>query len=364
MNILVDYMGHSDQHYSFHRLFETRLGYDMYSPDGEEWLKLGFIKVMPVIPPDELESQETIDGITYYHRKMEPNAGRYVQKGISFEKFLKMDFDAVVTGCYVHEQSLHSLVAHHKPKAKFIRQIANIHEKSLGFCKNLLIGAAYHPNDYDQQRPEVAFKRLGFKYIMYFPEQYEGYEYVEPVNHKLIMNFAPDIASEDRQAWKEISKALEPHGFTFHMFGRGNSASCCPSSEGRSATYSGALQHILLPQAMKDSGFIWYTKPNGGGGFTVRQALASGRPVIVRRRYSSAHSMFECELFKHGVNCIDLDLVKRGVGHDVSMFLDWSEPQRHIRVCKQVVSEYENDTQFEKTAEKIRAWLEGLPKGV
>jgi len=359
MKILIDYGGHSDLWHSFHCLFEKRLGHDIYFPDGEEWVTRGYARPYPIKDLDPSVSVEEIDGERHYHVEMEDNGqGKFIVRGISFSKFLEMDFDVVMTSTYYQEEMFYRLVKECAPNAKFVRQIANIHEKSEGYCKNLLLGAAYHPRDYGGKPAEKAFKDLGMRHFIYYPEQYEGYKFTEPTAHKKVINLARGVAGEDANAWNKISAQLAPLGFTFEMYGN-------EPLFGKSSSFvSSGVLHKRLPQTIKNAGFIWYTKPDGGGGYTVRQALACGRPVILRKRYSSIHTIVECELFEHGVNCIDLDLIGKGNSYDLSLFREWSEPQKHQQICRQVADRFIKDTRFDTDAKEIERWIEGLPKGV
>lgn len=354
MNVPLDFLNHTDLFYGLYRLLEERLGYTVYVPDGQEWVDRGFVKMpgtFTVYEPDGIEKTEVADGITLCYRKMRPDASRYLVRGIGFEKFLGMDFDLVVTGVYVHEEPFFNLVRQYKPTAKLIRQIANIHEKPLGFCKNVLLGAAYHPMDFDfEADPQKAFAKRGERVFVYYPEHHDGYKYTPPTNSKLVVCLSRHIATDDMQLWKLYRQELEPLGFVFKMYGMQFEPYVVDP------VYGESIPHLLLSKGLAEAGFVWYTKPNGGGGFTARQALAIGRPLIVRKRYSSAHTAIECELFRHGVNCIDLDHAS-----GTALIREWSDPSVHRVVCKRAADLYQQDVQYEATARSIGEWITSLP---
>ncbi|GAH68791.1 unnamed protein product, partial [marine sediment metagenome] len=211
---------------------------------------------------------QVVDGIHHIPMKMEMDGGYYTQKAITFNKFLKMDFDLVVATMFNHEKIFHDILRRYKPKTAFIRRIHNIHEKPLGFCKNILL-ATYEP-----MPPDI-------NYIRYHYEHYEGYCYTPPTNHNVIKSFLHNVPSYpyDLDTWNKCESSLKD--FTFKMHGK----------DGRDKP----IPHLLMPRAMKDSAFVWHVKAHGGGGFVARQALACGRPCIIKKKYAVIHN----ELVRH-----------------------------------------------------------------
>jgi glycosyltransferase involved in cell wall biosynthesis len=356
LNVLADYVGHSDLYYSLHLLFEKRLGYQLYFPEGPEWQTRGFVEFpsppvtvgkidtandVKLNPYVECWKDEVVDGVHCYHRKMEPDRGHWIQRAITFDKFMHMDFDVVLTTYFGHEKTFHTLVEKHKPSALFIRQIGNMHERPLGFAKNILLGS-YHPSVHT----DVVLREIS--HVKYMPEQYEGYTHTPPANHTLVKSFAPHLQSytKDFEAWNTWKNTLTD--FTFKLYG-----------DGDTDEYPyGFVPHLLYPQALRDTGFVWYTKGHGGGGFTVRQALASGRPVIIRKHYVASNNVLEERLFEHGVNCIDLDAV--GFEDAARLLKEWSQPDRHVKVCQATAEKFGRDINFKQEASQVRAWIESL----
>ena len=326
MNVLADYVGHSDLYYSLYLLFEKRLRTNLFRPIGSEWSRKGFYDP-PSVDPAEMNGEvQLIDGVYHIPMKMETEGGYYTQKAITFNRFLEMDFDVVVTTFYEHEKIFHDVLRRYKPNTWLIRQIGNIHEKPLGFCRNILL-ATYEP-----MPPDI-------DYIIYHPEHYEGYCYTPPTNHRTIKNFASNLRSypADLDTWDKCESSLRD--FTFKMHG----------VDGR----DGFVPHLLMPQAMKDSAFIWHVRAHGGGGFVARQALACGRPCIVKKKYAVIHNTLAKELFVDSVNCVDLDL---GVERGIEKIREWSQPNRHIEVCKATAEQFKKDVSFADEAERIREW--------
>jgi len=330
MNVFVDYLGHSDLYYSLHLLFEKRLGANLFRPIGSSWQEKGFFMGADLNPTEVNGEIQLVEGVYHIPMKIEAEGGYYVQKAIEFNKFLEMDFDIAVTTYYAHEQIFHALLSRYKPKTVFIRQIGNIHEKPLGFCKNILLA-------------QLTPMPPSINHIIYHPEHYEGYCYTPPANHQMIKNFADDLPSYpvDLGAWNIWESTLK--NFTFKMHGR----------NGR----DGPISHPLMPQAMKDAAFVWHVKAHGGGGFVARQALACGRPCIIKKRYAILHNELARELFVDSVNCIDLDL---GVQRGIEKLREWAQPNRHIEVCKATAEKFKQDVNFAVEAERIKNWLYNL----
>ncbi len=336
MNVLADYLGHSDLYYSLHSLFEKRLKMNLFRPIGLEWSRKGFhgYYTHPTFDSAEKNGEvQQIDGVHHIPVKMEMEGGYYTQKAITYNKFLEMDFDFVVTTSYGNEKIFHDVLRRHTPNTVFIRQIGNIHEKPLGYCKNILL-ATYEPMP------------PGINYIHYHPEHYEGYCHTLPTNHKTIKNFANHLPAypDHLDTWNKCESSLRD--FTFKMHGK----------KGR----DGLIPHLSMPQAMKDSAFIWHIK---AGGFVARQALASGRPCIVRRRLCNLYNTLCTNLFhdsvKNGpVNCIDLDL--RPLGETIKLIRELSQPSRHIEICKATAEKFRKDAPFADEAERIKEWINNL----
>lgn len=329
-NVLTDYVGHSDLYYSIYALFEKRLGMNLYRPAGDEgWSEKG---IHTTSIPDEEGKPELRDGV--YRIPMEMN---YAQRAITFKKFLEMDFDIMLVTTWEHEEAFYNLVKRYNPNAIFIRHIANIHEKPLGFCKNVLLATL------EPMPPDI-------DYIRYCPEHNEDYCYT-PLSddYKTIKSFSHHLPSypNDIDAWNKYEIALQD--FTFKMYGQ----------DGR----DGRLPHKIMPKAIKESAFVWHLKA-GGGGYIPRQALACGRPCIVRKEYCRWHNTLCRELFKDGINCIDIDPKIRTFEENIKLIEEWSEPDTYIERSKIVAEMFKEDVNFEEKAKKIKDWIGNLPKGV
>ena len=150
-------------------------------------------------------------------------------------------------------------------------------------------------------------------------------------------------SSQDVKTWNEVYASPSLRDFYFKVHGHMGG--------------DGAIPHLLMPQAIKDSAFVWHVKAHGGGGFVPRQALACGRPCIVKRKYAFLYQTLARNLLEDSVNCVDLDL---GVERGIKIIKEWSQPDRHLEVCKAIAEKFKRDVNFAVEAENVKGWIMGL----
>jgi len=320
---------------------------NLFRPIGLEWFTRGFWKIAEPygnqpgtieqflgIPRDaktepiqKYGEVQIIDGVYYIPAKI--SSEYYIQKAVTFDQFLKMDFDIIIATYMGHEQPYAELVKRYKPKAVYIRQIGNTSEQPK-ICRNVLLAV-------NTPMPP------GVNYIKYHPEHHRDYCYTPPENHDTIKSFMADPLHEpDINLFFKYEKALPE--FTFKMHG----------IDGRDGVISGDL----MPQAIKTSAFVWHVKRTGCGGFVPRQALACGRPCIIKKSYCYEYHTLTRDLFEDGVNCIDLDL--GSLKENIERIEYFSQPDRHKEMCKNTAEKFKRGVNFNKEAEKIREWLNNL----
>jgi len=338
LNILTDYLGHEDLYYSLVQLFEKRLGGQLFCPDNEgDWHK--FINLQPAIVG--YDKSEFIDGVYYYHRKMEPNDGHYIQKAISFKKFLEMDIDVILTTYFGHEQAFYDLIKKYKPNAIFVRYVFCCGERPLGYCKNILHTAHERPKDWSSD----------INYLKYLPENRKEFCYIPPISHNSITSFFNYLTtvSEELNNWNRYKSALRE--FVFRMYG-----------DNADLIYNGYIPYLWMPRATQEVSFVWHPKPWGGGGYIANQALSCGRPLIMRRKYLQQWNELLLGFLQDSVNCIDLDA--RSFEENVNLIKEWAEPSRHIEICKNVAEGYNRFVNHERQAEEVKTFLANAKRGV
>ena len=330
VNVFCDFH-HGALYYSFALLFEKRLGWELFRPIGYEWHKRGFWAYShnPRVVKQYLEpfGERFRDGV--YHVPREEGTVEYVQKAITFEKFLEMDFDFAIASVNQHEIPFSKLVKQHKPSAVLIRQLGNPLEVcDFNVCQNIL-NSTTHPVP-----PHV-------NCVNYHPEfSLEDYSYAPPATNRVIKNFVNCLPKTvDAPLWYEYKDALPE--FTFKMHGILGTDGLLPNRE--------------VPATMKEAAFIWHLKSQGDGyGFVVHQASALGRPCIVKKSYY-AGQLAEV-LFDDSVTCIDLDLGTRD--ENFKKIRVSSEPDNHAKLCENAYRVFKENVDFDREFEEIKSFLE------
>lgn len=332
INVLVDYIGHADLSYSMHALFEKRLGYRLYRPmSGMDWKSRGVITSTLPAYIKKIQRSPIEDNVLDIDTEIYP----YSQHAISFEKFLDTQIDIIVITSWQHEEAMCKLAEQYKPKAVVVRHIANIHEGPK-VCKNILLSTL---------EPMPA----GTNFIKYVPEHAEKFTPAFSNNctiksYSNYLTFYP----EDLANWRFFESSLPE--FTFRMHG----------GKGEHRT----VHPRVLDLSMRDCMFIWHTKAAGGCGYVLRQALACGKPCIVRKDYTKVHNTLAQELLTDGVNCIDIDPKVRSREKAIAILRDWAKPENYAEVCRKVIRKFNKDINFHDSAKSIKEWLEVLLNGV
>jgi len=349
-NIFCDWH-HGDLYYSLHLLFEERLKMNLFRPIGLEWFNKGFWKIaepygnapetidqflgIPDVkwsinkePIQRYGEVQLMDGI--YYIPMKVASEYYVQKAITFEKFLSMDFDFIIATHHGNESAYAELVRKYKPNAVYVMQIGNPAVKPR-ICRNVLLAL-------NTSMPSRV------NYIKYHPEHHKDYCYVSPTNHDVVKSFLTNIhLSPDYHLWTIFKRALSD--FTFKSHG----ILCA----------DGVVPGCLMPQAIKDSAFVWHVKHTGCGGFVDRQTLACGRPCIIRSSYNyKNHTLIKEDMFEDSVNCVDLDAAT--INESIKKVRYFSDPDRHREMCKNTANKFRRDVDFDEEAERIKDWINDL----
>jgi len=326
MNVFADCVGHPDLYYAIYLLFSKRLGATLYSPCGSpEWEEKGIWTGL-------LFGQQGALSNDVYHAPMAEFGYDFTYRGITFDKFLEMDFDVLVLTCWENEPGFEVLSEKYKPSSKFIRHMANAGEEPK-ICTDILSSTL----DPFPECPEA--NRIKFR-----PEHLEDYCLDRIVEEKIINSFSHRLPSypDDLGSWLEFREILGD--FTWKMYGQ----SC----------YDGALPPRDMPEAIKSSMFVWHTKGMAGCGYVLRQALSSGKPCIVRKEYCFRYNALGQEYLHDGVNCIDIDPKVRTTEEAIRLIREWAEPDAYAERCQIVVDTFRKDIDFEREAADIRIWLD------
>lgn len=116
-----------------------------------------------------------------------------------------------------------------------------------------------------------------------------------------------------------------------------------------------AVQPGHMPQAIRDSGFIWHIKNGGDGyGYNIHHATACGRPVIYRGCIVNGQTAGD--VLEHMVTGIDLDRVDP---HRLPEILeDWA--RWHDVKSEGVYRRFKQVIDFNNEFEQIKLFLDRL----
>lgn len=333
MRVFADFH-HGALYYSFHLLFEKRLGWELYRPTGYEWFTKGFWRYStnPTVIKQYLQPPDVPPKDGVYHVPYMEGTQRYVHKAITFQKFMEMDFDYIIASVYQHEHCFHSLAQ--MKNAVLIRQMGNPNEVSdFKIVRNVLNSTTNPvPPDVNQ--------------VHYHPEfSLEDFKYEPPQTHNSIKSFLNCLPHyPDAKLWYEYKEALPE--FTWKMHGILGEDGLLPEKE--------------KAKAMREASFIWHLKRQGDGyGFVVFQSYACGRPMIIKKSYYRGQ-MAE-PLFTDSVTCIDLDLGTKK--ENVEKIRYFAKPENHVEMCLNAYKRFKEIVDFDKEFVAVKNFLERAKKG-
>lgn len=329
MNVFSNLSGHMDWRYSNYALFEKRLGWNIYCPDGsKKWIEER-IEQPPIIGEGT--------GVPYTENEIlhiPIVRDLYNVRMISFDQFMEMDFGLIIVGNGRSEHPFLRLTQKYKPNAVFVREISNLHEKPKK-CKNVLLGTK------TKMSPDI-------NVIHHHPEHPPQFKPVPFSGEKIVKSFSNYLRRHkiDSKLWDKAKKKLNK--FEFRMHG--------------AVSDDGSIDPHHVHEAMQSSMFIWHTKAAGGCGFTCREALACGKPLIVKKQYCATHKTLASDYLVDGVNCIDMSV--RDLDETIRILRKWSHPDMYRKKCQDVLDCFKKHINFEKEAQQIKQWIHGLKPGV
>lgn len=329
MKVLVDYH-HGNLLYSLYLLFEKRLGFEMYRPVGFDWFTNGYFKVAEpygnaqdtinqylgfdsILP--NLNKNFNIDNNIYYIQDSENNL---THRAITFEQFKKMNFDLIVASHPLHTNWIDLL--QYQPNVKFIMQIGN--EGQTSNAKNILCSTG----DFISQE---------YQNVMYYHQEFDTSEYVEPTNHTIVKSFV--IALPEPETYFLYKEKLPE--FNFQAYGVNSP--------------DGTVHGGEIPHMMNKSGWGYHVKPFDGYGHVIFKWFASGRPLITKVDYYKGKKAYP--LLEDLITCIDIG--KRSVEENIELIRFYSQPEEHKKMCKRVLERFQNVCNFNAEANNIQEWM-------
>lgn len=337
MNVLTD-LHHRDLYYSLHCLFEKRLGFNLYRPEGDAWLTDGYWTMGECPVGHHLMNQYLRNGVgenylTPNNRKEDGVAyvwnetHQYHARCIDIDKFKSMKFDIIIPSHPAHYESWKQLRDDHQPSAAFIPHVGNVSTiletdfiiRSVPFpgkCKkDVLVHQEINTSIYKHVTPSAGTQKIHSVTNGYhFPNLYQTY----------------------KQALPECE---------FRYYGGAG----CPD---------GVLDLHGVAGKMQEASLGWSTKAMGGLGHSNMGWMYSGRPVLTNMTEHRAYGECALKLFEPGVTCIDLDA--GSVNSNTQLIRQWLHPEMIAKHGAMCVDRFHEVINYEEEANQVKQFLSDI----
>ena len=327
---------HSSLLWSLIMLFEKRLGGTVFTPIGREWHTEGFWKVFE--HPDTITQYLSMDGaqpleigaILYGYQ-----TGGFFNKAVTLEGFWKLPIDIVIASIPSHIEPFRQLCMQHGNHPKLIFQIGNEWDVDFNQTPNVMASALVKKSI--PHSANLIHYHQEFDTSIFSPD----FTYQKPNVYSFVNFFTPEH-NADWPLFEEVEKRLP--SWNFRSYGGG-------CRDGNLSTPN------ELAEKMRDSRFIWHTKPGGDGyGHNLYNSAASARPLLVKTEYYQGK--MGRELMIDGKTCIAID----GLSPDeiVNKILYYSHPSRYAWLCKNVYRNFVRKVNFDREAESLKNFIASL----
>lgn len=261
------------------------------------------------------------DGI-YYSKS--PDSG-LIHKAITFEKFMEMEWYAVIS----------SIPQHIKPHKHLASMKKAYHIFQEGNNFNL-------PDDsYDNLMSSTLPRSTTCHSVFYHQEFDTGvFNYKKPGKKKEIHTYVNVFKDfPDYQLFLDLEKEMPDYVFKIH------------GSQSRDGCISGIQK---LADSMADARWIFHAKRGGDGyGFTIHQAMAVGRPLLVMRDYYNGHLAGQMVTDK---NSLVIDgMIPKEIADKIRASED-----RNAELSRNVYNTFTSYVDFDEDAKKIQFFLNNL----
>ena len=335
MNVFIDTPGHQDLYYTFYKLFEKRLGYKLYRPNGDEsWTDKNIYHVNH-LPEHVLYGKTQYEFVKTFeyedHTLLHNIFDDSYHRLISFQKFKLIKFDIIISTIWQNEIPFYNLHKSYHPNSIYIRHIANIIEQP-SVAKNVIAGIL------TQFESDI-------NYIRHHPEHGDRFFYDPNIKPDKIIQGSENYlcptgyqgSQEIYDIWKKYESVLTDFEFR----------------------YENSYWHNF-PKNIQNSKFFWHTKFLGCCGYTGRQALFCGKPLIVNKQYCRIYNTLALEYLKDGVNCIDIDPNLRSFEENIEIIREWSKDDVYKNKCESGLKYTKEKINFDEESEKIKNWINKL----
>ena len=332
MRVLVD-RHHADLLYSLQRLFEDRLGFELYVTLGHEWWDEGYWRFGEVWGDDRLARQFLDTNDTY--REVEPGLFLTFDPchperplyGVTLERARGWSWDVVLATVQDNQKGFARFAS--ESGAKYAYHIGNTRQEVDWSLDPLALNASDSP-----MQGQGVLIGQEFDYQTTF--RYRDPRYDTPTRITSFVNLLPLIP----ESWGPLAELQKLLPVEYRSFGHE-----CPDGN---LTPVGAVA-----EEMSRATWAYHDKPTGDGfGHIIHNWAAVGRPLIGHGRYYQGQ---RAEVFwQDGITCIDLD--KHTVLEAAQMLASVTQEQ-HEQMCRAIRSTLEQVYNPERDARAVAGLL-------
>lgn len=370
-NVFTDFH-HAGLLQSLILLFEKRLGGKVYRPIGMEWAEKGYWKIYdhpatqaqylgigsatpdgtpPLNDVEKMVGNGRGDGNNFVYFCHDIDSG-FTNKAITLEGFMSMKIDIVIASLPQHIEPFRRLCEAHPNQPRLVYQIGNQWNIPEGLIvKNVMASA----------KIEAPVNVNFISYHQEFDRQiFHPYSEIQPetihVNDEVDLSVTPaaiitsfvncfniaDYMRHDWQLYEDVERLMPRWGFR------------CLGGQCRDGAAHGNKQ---VADRMRESRFIWHTKPGGDGyGHIIYNAAAVARPLIVKKEYYTGK--LGAELMVDGETCITIDgLSAQDV---VEKILHYNDDDLYATLCRNTYENFKHVVDFDREEQEIRTFLANL----
>jgi hypothetical protein len=339
MNVFCDFH-HAGLYKSLQLLFEKHFGWSLYRPIGEDWFTRGYWRLAEPYGNNagtirQFLSTETAnweafvnlngsytveDGIYHIYDPIE----KCHQKAITYQKFMSMPIDFVISTYEPHDFTFQNLANEHHPRCKFVVQMGNIFQKT--DAKYVMCSTAPYSVPVNK---EVIF------YHQEFP--LDIFKFTPPPQNKRITSMVMLLP----EASKYYAQKAEMPDYEFRAYGVGAPEGVINSLED-------------IAKQMQESMFGWHVKPFGDGfGHIIHNWAASGRPIITN--FADYRDKLAGQFLINGVTALDIENLPPAM--IASEIRRMSEPETHQKMCEAIHAKFTEVCNFDREAEALKQFF-------
>lgn len=338
--VLVD-RHQADLFRAMQRLFEDRLGFEVWTPIGHEWWDAGYWRFGECFGDDRLAKQYLIADARY----TPVGEGEWVTRDtahpeapircVSLERARDLGgWELIVATVQENQHGLARFAS--ESAARFAVQVGNTGQQVAWDLDPLVISSS-----------EMPIVGRGVCVHQEFDSGRGGtFGFADPslADRRSVRNFV-NLIHRIPQSWEpflEAERRLAARGFTFHAHGH----------EGRDGIVQPSSR---IGGLMAASGWGWHVKPVGDGfGHVIHGWAAVGRPLVGDSR--PYQGKLGEPLWEHGVTCVDLAVVP--LEEALNLMAEVSDdPERHAGMCRAIRERFDETVCYDEEEQVIRRLL-------